>query len=108
GGMAGGRWGGGGGFGARGDVRSGGVPPSGGQRFSQGGGQRFVQGGGNWQGGNWRGRRHVRNFGPGFAFGFGGPYYYDYATPYYDDTCWQLTAVQTRSGGRYRPIWVCE
>jgi hypothetical protein len=87
------------------------VQPGGGKGFVQpgGGGQRFVQGNaGNWQGGNWpHHRRHFR----GPVFGFAGPAYYDYATPYYsddDDGCYQLRAVETAYGIQYRRIWVCD
>jgi len=90
-------------------MKSGGGAPS--AAFVQpGGGQRFVQGNiGNWQGGNWP--HHRRHF-HGAVFGFVGPGYYDYATPYgysddYDDGCYQLRAVETPYGIQYRRIWVC-
>jgi hypothetical protein len=67
-----------------------------------------ARGGGNWQG-NWQGgasqhaRRHHR--GPFFAYGFGAPYFYDDAYPYYygDDGCWDVRFVR----GAYRRVWVC-
>jgi len=94
-------------------VSPGGVPrsavsPSGSPR----GGQSFAQGGGNWQGGgrNWQGgNRHHRGHhirGPGVAFGFAAPYYYDYATPYVyeDDDCWQVRLRR----GEYVRVYVCD
>ena len=94
-------------------VSPGGVPrsavsPSGSPR----GGQSFAQGGGNWQGGgrNWQGgnRHHRGNHfrGPGVAFGFAAPYYYDYATPYVyeDDDCWQVRLRR----GEYVRVYVCD
>ena len=50
--------------------------------------------------GNWHARRHHR--GP-FITGFGAPYFYDYATPYGDDGCWDYRFVR----GAYRRVWVC-
>jgi hypothetical protein len=65
--------------------------------------------GGNWQGGrNWgvngkQGRHHR----PAVTFGFGGPYYYDYAMPYddyYGYGCYQIRFIR----GAYRRVWVCD
>jgi hypothetical protein len=85
-------------------VSPGGAPRSGGQSFAQGGGN--WQGGRNWQGGgNWQHRRHHFR-GPGVAFGFAAPYYYDYATPYVyeDDDCWQVRLRR----GEYVRVYVCD
>ena len=68
------------------------------------GGNIAGRGGGNWQGGNWHARRHHR--GPFITYGFGAPYFYDYATPYSyygDDGCWDYRFVR----GAYRRVWVC-
>jgi hypothetical protein len=69
------------------------------------GGNFAARGGGNWQGGNWQhSRRHHR--GPFITYGFGAPYFYDYATPYSyygDDGCWDYRFVR----GAYRRVWVC-
>jgi hypothetical protein len=85
-------------------VSPGGAPRSGGQSFAQGGGN--WQGGRNWQGGgNWQHSRHHFR-GPGVAFGFAAPYYYDYATPYVyeDDDCWQVRLRR----GEYVRVYVCD
>src|SRR5262245_19510252 len=75
-----------------------GGPPPGGNLAARGG---HWQGGGNWQ----QSRRHHR--GPFVTYGFGAPYFYDYATPYSyydgDDGCWAYRFVR----GAYRRVWVC-
>jgi hypothetical protein len=85
------------------------------QRGPQGGGPGVMQRGPRinpgWQGdnrgwhrsGRWaHGRKHVR---PGPVFGFAGPYYYDYASPYvYEDPCWEIRYWR----GAYRRFWVCD
>jgi hypothetical protein len=80
-----------------------GGPPPGGNLAARGGGN--WQGGGNWRGGNAQhSRRHHR--GPFITYGFGAPYFYDYATPYPyygDDGCWDYRFVR----GAYRRVWVC-
>jgi hypothetical protein len=38
------------------------------------------------------------------TYGFAAPYYYDYATPYYDESCYELRFIR----GAYRRVWVCE
>jgi hypothetical protein len=83
------------------------VSPNKGQSFAQGGGGNW-QGGRNWQGGgNWQRHRGHHFRGPGVAFGFAAPYYYDYATPYAyegDDDCWQIRLRR----GEYVRVYVCD
>lgn len=49
-----------------------------------GGGGHWHGGGGHWRGGGWRGGGW--GWGPGFAIGFGAPYYYG-SPYYYGDSC---------------------
>lgn len=60
-----------------------------------GGGGHWHGGGGHWRGGGWRGGGW--GWGPGFAVGFGAPYYYG-GPYYYGDSCGYTRVRVWRNG----------
>ncbi|HEY4077403.1 MAG TPA: hypothetical protein VGM26_10790 [Rhizomicrobium sp.] len=65
-----------------------------------GGGGHWHGGGGHWRGGGWRGGGW--GWGPGFALGFGAPYYGGYyGSPYYSGDSCGYTRVRVWRNGHW-------